>query len=125
MEASGAGYEFSPLENETIAKAAKWIGFWSWVAIVGGALIGVASAVSFDLAGLIMAVVYVIIGLYYRGAATSMKSVVETAGNDIAHLMTALDKLASAFKIMGILFIIGIVLAVIAGMVGGIAEVAG
>lgn len=117
----GAGYEFKSVENETIAKAAKWISFWSWVAILSGIVMGLGSVFSFNPVGLVMAAVYVVVGVYYRGAASSMQSVVQTAGNDIAHLMTALEKLASAFKVMGILFIVGVVFGLLAGIFGAAA----
>lgn len=121
----GAGYEFSTVENETIGKAATWIGFWSWVAIIVGLVSGIGSVVSFDPGGIIMGVVYVVVGFYYRSAAASMRSVVETTGDDVAHLMTALDKLASAFKVMGVLVIIGVAAGLLAAILGGTAALLG
>ena len=126
MEASnppGAGaHEFGPYENEVIGKAGRWIGYWSWIAIVSGIamMVGGIFAEGDLLGGLIMGTVYLFIGIYFRGSASAMKEVVETAGNDVQHLMTALDKLGSAFKVMVLLVFIGVILALIAGLVGAL-----
>ncbi len=107
-------YEFSPAQNEILKKAATWTGLYAWIMIVaggfmalGGLLSGEASAA---IGSLVAAAIYFMIGLNFRGAASSMQAVVQTAGNDIDHLMTALDKLGSAFKVMGILFLLGVIL---------------
>lgn len=111
----GAGsHEFGPEENAVIGNAAKWIGYWSWIAILSGVLTGLGALVSEDPIGsVIMGTIYVIVGAYFRGAAASMDEVVSTAGNDVAHLMTALDKLSAAFKVMVLLVFIGVVLALL------------
>ena len=57
---------------------------------------------------LIAAAVYFTVGMSFRGSASSMQEVVKTEGNDIPHLMAALDSLASAFQVMGILILIGV-----------------
>lgn len=104
-------HEFGPAENAVIGNAAKWIGYWSWIAIISGVISALGAFVSEDPIGsVIMGAIYVIIGAYFRGAAASMDEVVSTAGNDVAHLMTALDKLSSAFKVMVLLVFIGVVL---------------
>ena len=110
-------YEFTIAQNETLRRAATWIGLFSWILIAGAALMLIGGVLNRDesaIGALIGAAVYFLIGLNLRGAATSMKSVVETAGSDIDHLISALDKLASAFKVMGIIFIVGVVLFVVA-----------
>ncbi|MDX1493816.1 MAG: hypothetical protein R3253_07155 [Longimicrobiales bacterium] len=113
-----SSHEFGPHENEVIGSAAKWIGYWSWIAIISGILMGLGGLVGEDpIGGLIMGAIYVIVGAYFRGAAASMREVVSTAGNDVAHLMTALDKLAAAFKVMVLLVFIGVVLATVVAVV--------
>lgn len=111
-------HEFGARENEVIERAATWIGYWSWIAIISGVLSGLGGLVSEDPVGsLIMGTIYVIVGAYFRGAATSMKEVVSTAGNDVDHLMTALDRLSSAFKVMVLLVFIGVVLALLVAII--------
>jgi hypothetical protein len=114
-----SSHEFGPHESQIIGKAGKWIGYWSWIAILSGVLMIVGSFLDQEdlVAGLIMGVIYIGIGAYFRGAASAMSEVVSTAGNDVQHLMTALDKLSSAFKVMVLLVLIGAV----AGLIGGIA----
>ncbi len=111
-------HEFGSRENEIIGRAATWIGYWSWIAILSGILSGLGGLVSEDPIGsLIMGTIYVIVGAYFRGAATSMRDVVSTAGNDVDHLMTALDRLSSAFKVMVLLVFIGVVLALLVAII--------
>lgn len=119
-----SSHEFGPHENQIIGKAGKWIGYWSWIAIVSGALMIIGGILDSEdlIAGLIMGGVYIGVGAYFRGAASAMSDVVSTAGNDVQHLMTALDRLSSAFKVMVLLVLIGAVLALVAGIafaVGG------
>lgn len=123
---TAASHEFGPSENAVIGRAATWIGYWSWIAILSGVLTGVGAFVSDDPIGsVIMGTIYVIVGAYFRGAATSMKDVVSTAGNDVAHLMTALDRLSSAFKVMVLLVFIGVVLALLVAVLVGLSISAG
>jgi hypothetical protein len=96
-------YEFQPHENAVLAKLATWAKFLAIVLYVQavGALVGrnVLGA-GIDLA----------IGLSFWGGAKSLQAVVETQGNDVTHLMTALDKLSTVFTFR-------IVLMAIAGVV--------
>ncbi len=113
-----SSHEFGPHENQIIGTAGKWIGYWSWIAIVSGALMIIGGILDPEdlIAGLIMGGVYIGVGVYFRGAASAMSDVVSTAGNDVQHLMTALDKLSSAFKVMVLLVFIGALMALVAGI---------
>ena len=115
-------HEFGPHENQVIGQAGKWIGYWSWIAILSGGLMAVGSLLNAEgrVGGLVMGAVYVFVGTYFRGAAAAMKDAVSTEGNDVAHLMTALDKLSSAFKVMVLLVFVGVVLGLVAAIVSGI-----
>ena len=117
MSSEAGRYEFTPAQNEILTRTATWTRLVAWILIasaglmaVGAILTGEASAIG----ALIASAIYFIIGLNFRDAATSMRSVTETAGNDIEHLMTGLDKLGSALKVMGILLLVGVVLFVAA-----------
>lgn len=61
-----------------------------------------------------------VIRAYFRGAGRYLKSVVETEGNDVDHLTSALGGLQSAFKVMVIVTVIGIILGSIAAIVAGL-----
>ena len=113
MDSDTGHYEFTAAQNEILKKAATWAGLLAWILMASGGLMAIGGILSLDASAigvLIAAAIYFMIGLNFRGAAVSMKAVVETAGNDIDHLMTALDKLGSAFKVMGILFLLGVIL---------------
>lgn len=114
-----SSHEFGPRENQIIGTAGKWIGYWSWIAIVSGVLMIIGGVLDSEdlIAGLIMGGVYIGVGVYFRGAASAMSDVVSTAGNDVQHLMTALDKLSSAFKVMVLLVFIGALMALVAGII--------
>lgn len=115
MDSQAAQHEFTPAQNEILQKAATWTGFFAWIMMVGAGLMaigGLLSGEASSIGALIAAAIYFTIGFTFRGAAGSMKAVVQTTGNDIDHLMIAIDKLGSAFKVMGIVFLIGVVLSV-------------
>lgn len=120
-------YEFTSSENVTVGRTAKWARIWGWIAIVMGALMALLGVLALP-AGIVNVIVggiYIFVGMYFKGAGDSLQSVVDTAGNDVSHLMTALEKLGSAFKITVILMIVGIVLGVLAALVVGGAVASG
>ena len=106
-------YEFNDAENTVLGRGARWVGILAWIMIASSGLMVLGSFLTGDtvaIAGLMVAPIYLIIGLNFRSAAASMKSVIETAGDDIAHLMEALEKLGSALMVMGVLFLLGVVM---------------
>lgn len=119
--ASSRDYEFSPSDESVIGGTARWVGIWAWFAMVGGAITAAGSLLTLPdgVEGLAFGTVYLIIGIYFRGAGRSLKSVVETEGNDVHHLLSALGSLQSAFKVMVIVAAIGIILGSLAAIVAG------
>jgi hypothetical protein len=110
MDSQTAQHEFTPAQNEILKKAARWTGLFAWIMMISAGLMGLAGILSGEassIGALIAAAIYFTIGLTFRGAASSMGEVVRTAGNDIDHLMTALDKLGSAFKVMALVVLVG------------------
>jgi hypothetical protein len=55
-------------------------------------------------------IVMLIVGITFIGVGNSLRMVVQTQGNDIAHMMQALQKLGNAFFIQAIAFIVMVVL---------------
>lgn len=111
----GAGYEFSATENETIGKVALW------AKVLAGALAVQAlfSLYNGNYLGVIIEVI-VIVSLFQAGQA--FDSVVNSQGNDVMHLMEALDKVSTVFAIRIGLFVFAMVIAlcvVIALMAAG------
>jgi len=119
MDAPVGRHEFSSSQNEILETAATWIGFSAWIVMIGSGLMAVGAILSGEaasVASLIAAAIYFVVGLSFRGAATSLKQVALTTGNDMDHLMAALDKLGSAFKVMSIVFLVGVILLVVAAV---------
>jgi len=120
MEAHAAHYEFDSRQNGILQKAATWTSLFAWIMMISAAIMAVGGLLSGEagsIVALIGAAIYFTIGLTFRDAASAMTAVVETAGNDMEHLMTALDKLGSAFKVMAIVFLIGVFASAVATVV--------
>lgn len=117
------GYEFKRAEEVVVDGAAAWIGYYAWIAIFLGVLfagLGVTRLPA-GAAGVGLGIVYVLIGLYFRGAAVSMKSVVTTTGRDVQHLILALDSLTLAFKVQVVLSLAALAGGVVAALlIGGV-----
>lgn len=111
MEGSAAQYEFTASQNEVLAKAARWITLFGWTMILSALIMTVGGVMSADegrISALIAAAVYFIVGVSFRKSASSMREVVKTEGNDIEHLVAAVDNLADAFQVMGVLILVGV-----------------
>ncbi|HVH45424.1 MAG TPA: hypothetical protein VM925_23885, partial [Labilithrix sp.] len=58
-------------------------------------------------------IVAIVVGVTFIGAGNSLRAVVSTQGNDLMHLMQAMQKMSTAFIIEIICAVVGFVLAVI------------
>ncbi|HEY1954033.1 MAG TPA: hypothetical protein VGH28_00425 [Polyangiaceae bacterium] len=96
-------YEFDAQQNATISSAALWARVLGVTLIVAG----VASLVNCNVISFVLDLV---IGIYFLGGGSSLSMVVNTQGNDVAHMMQALGKLGTAFKIRVIFTIVVVVL---------------
>lgn len=127
MESSSpsSGYEFTSSQDEVLGATARWVRYWAWFAILGGVLMALGGllALPAGIVNLLIGAVYFFVGLAFKRAAGSLTSVVTTTGSDIDHLMSAMDNLRSAFKVMVILMALGL-LGVIAMAVIGAGAVA-
>jgi len=106
------GYEFKSAEDEVIGGLARWVGIFAWFSLIAGMVMAAGGLLTAP-AGLLNVVggsVYIFIGMWLRGAGKSLQSVVTTEGDDIAHLMSALENLRSAFMAMVVLVGVGIIL---------------
>ncbi|MDH3422815.1 MAG: hypothetical protein OEN00_07465, partial [Gemmatimonadota bacterium] len=100
MDSQPAQHEFTQAQNEILAKTATWTGLFAWIMMISAGLMalgGILSGEASSIGALIAAAIYFIIGFTFRDAAKSMREVVQTSGNDIDHLMSAVDKMGSAF----------------------------
>ncbi len=104
-------YEFTAEQNTTVATVARW-------AKALAILMFVQAAFALFSGNWLGAAIDMCLGLPLWGGGTSLTNVVVTQGNDIGHLMQALDKLSTVFAIrVGF----GIVLIVIAAIGASIA----
>ena len=119
-------YEFTSRENETIGKAATWslalAGASSIMVIVHivFALIGIdlrgtsLRLIIFDVgAGVVSASCYLMAAVLFAVAGGALRRVVRTQGNDLQHMLKALDTLHRIF-VLRIMLVFLTVLAVVA-----------
>ncbi len=104
---AAAGYEFTVPQNVIIQKTATYARLWGIISIVLGAI----QVLVGQLPG---GIVSIVIGLVFVGVAGSLKAVVVTEGNDIDHMMAALQKLGNAFLIQVIATVVAVVLGILA-----------
>jgi hypothetical protein len=111
-------YEFNDYENSIIDKTAGRAKLWGIISTTIGALQIVGSCGMFaspTLATYLPAgIVAIVVGITFIGAGNSLKAVVTTQGNDLMHLMQAMQKMSTAFIIEIVCAVIGFVLAVVA-----------
>ena len=110
-------YEFNDYENSIIEKTASRAKLWGIISTTIGALQVVGSCGMFaspTLATYLPAGIgAIVVGVTFIGAGNSLRAVVSTQGNDLMHLMQAMQKMSTAFIIEIICAIVGFVLAVI------------
>ena len=112
--ASYGTYEFNDTENAIIDKAASRAKLWGIISTVLGGLQCFMSC--FAIASPMLAtnlptgIVAIVVGITFMGVGNSLKQVVQTQGNDLAHMMQALDKMGSAFMVQIVCAIVGFAL---------------
>lgn len=119
-----ATYEFTPAENETIQVLARRMKFVGIFNIIIGILYGLSGLV-FLLVQPLMLLVYlpvvgmlILIGVWTNSASSAFKMIVQTAGQDIMHLMSALENLRKLYNLQFWLLVIGLALVVIFIIIG-------
>lgn len=121
-------YEFNDMENATIAKAAGRARMWGIISIVIGVLYVIsgffAVAQPALLPNLASGAKDIVVGIVFLGVAGSLTQVVQTQGNDVQHMMQALDKLSTSLMVQIVVTIVGVVLGAILMVLGMIFFVA-
>lgn len=114
-------YEFNEQENVIIKKLYKNMNFVGYSFLVLGAIftaIGISWISHKDLlwilAAFVGAVVFITIGVITNNTASRFKAVVKTEGDDVEHLMTAIDNLISWFSIQIVFIGIGVAVVILA-----------
>ena len=114
---SWGGYEFSEAENTVIGKTAGRAKLWGIISIVVGSLYTMSTCGAFAspsfLTNLPSGVIGIVVGIFFVGVGNSLQNVVTTQGNDIQHIMEALQKMGTAFLVQIITTLIGVGLAIL------------
>jgi hypothetical protein len=110
MGAQFGTYEFNDFENSIIDKSAGRAKLWGIISCVIGGLqiLGSCGMVSNPQYATYLpsGIIAIVVGITFIGVGNSLKSVVQTQGNDMMHMMQAVQKLGSAFLIQAIAYII-------------------
>jgi hypothetical protein len=113
-------YEFKATENKIIGQLAWRMHFVGLFLLAMGLLIiAIGVVVVFHAGPIISGALACVVGLWTQRASMSFKSVVQTEGQDITHLMNALDDLRKLYSLQYWLLILGLVLAT-AGLLAAI-----
>ena len=133
--ASGATrFEFDEAQNGVFADLARNMSFVGMIYLVLGGIVALAALVTLmagDVAKgvgpLLQAAFFIPIGLWTRRAAQATSAVATTRGNDIGHLMAAMEELKRVYGLQrGLLlvllglFALLIVIGFVAGMTGAV-----
>ena len=128
MSGSFGNYEFNDMENSIIDKTASRAKLWGIISTTLGGLQCLASCGAVANAGMASylpaGIIAIVFGVTFMGVGNSLKMVVQTQGNDVMHMMQALQKMGSAFMVQIVCAIIGFVLAVLIFMLAAFVLVA-
>ena len=117
---AGGQYEFTAQENAVIDKLAGRLTVAGIMQIVFGGLQllgGWAFGLPGYFVGLPGALALIVIGALFVSAAGSFRSVTQTRGYDIQHMMGALGKLQTAATVQIIAYIVAVLLGILIGMI--------
>jgi hypothetical protein len=112
-------YEFNQGENAVFSSLASGMKFVGIALMVLGAL-SILLALAGDFGAAVSGVIYLLIGIWTRSAANSIRAIVDTEGSDIMHLMNAMGDLKKLYTLQKwalIIGMIGIVLLIVFGLV--------
>jgi len=110
-------YEFSSTQNAAFSSLAGAMKFVGIVMMVLGGLM-VASVLVGNIAGAIQGVIQILVGLWTKSAANSIEGIVNTEGNDIDHLMSAVGDLDRLYTLQKWCFIVAFILIALAIGIG-------
>ncbi len=109
-------YEFTDTENAVVNRLAGRLMAAGIIQIIFGALglvFNFVGGISTGIVGIPGAIALVVVGALFLSASGSFRQIARTQGNDMAHLMQAMDKMASAALVQIIGYIVAVVLGAI------------
>jgi hypothetical protein len=114
-----AQYEFSFVENATIAKLGSKMSFVGLFMLGIGLFFFVSGLVrwvqtrNLEVSILFLALMFMVVGIWTQRAGREFLKVAETEGNDLSHLMDALANLLKFYTLLYLLFFVALVFAII------------
>lgn len=127
--AASAEYEFDAAQNTMLGDLSSKMRFVGLILIIVGALSlvggilatvrgGGTAALSEGITSLISGVLYAIVGVWTRKAAASFQQIVDTEGQDIINLSSALAELLKLYTLEFWIMVIALVLFVVGAIAG-------
>jgi len=129
QQAAQAGYEFTDAQNMTfnvLASRMKFLGVLNMVFAVCIGLFAILALFSSPLTIVVsgpQVAMLVVLGLWMMNASSSFRMIVDTRGQDISHLMTAMEALRKLYNLQFwltiavlVVFVIGFILAISMGV---------
>lgn len=129
QQAAQPGYEFTEAQNLTFGVLASRMKFLGILNLVFAVFIGLFAILVLFSSPLTIVVsgpqvaMFVVLGLWMMNASSSFRMIVETHGQDITHLMTAMDALRKLYNLQFwltiavlIVFVVGFLLAISMGV---------
>ena len=102
-------YEFDSTQNTSFASLAGSMKIVAIIMMICGVLAAL-NILAGDFVAAVIGGVYIVMGIWTKGAAQSIRNIVNTEGNDIDHLMSAVKDLGKFYALVKWLLIVGIVL---------------
>ncbi len=99
-------YEFTEAENRVLLPLSRKMTFVAVVLMITAAVHAVTGILASNWGVLLEAGVYVLIGIWTKKAANAFRRIVDTQGNDIPNLMTAMGQLNNLFTLIQWLLVI-------------------
>ena len=112
-------YEFTYSENSVIANLGSKMSFVGLFMLGIGLFFFVSGIVRLvqshylDVSLLFLSLLFIVVGIWTHRAGREFRSVAETQGKDISHLMGALDNLLKFYTLLYLLFFVALVFAII------------
>lgn len=105
-------YEFTEEENVLVGSLAKKMKFVGIFGIIFGVL-EIIQGVFSEKTAIVQGIISIVIGIWTTKASESFQKIVDTQGNDISYLLSALDQLKKLFTLQYWTYLLGAIIVVI------------
>ncbi len=115
------GYEFTEEQNRVIASLASSMGWMSAILVIVGVVqlaVGIVQVARGGVAVIVQAVVLLIVGWLTHRASKEFREITTSEGNDLGHLMDALEALRKLYRIQVILILAAVVMVFLGIIIG-------